>query len=195
MKAIKIFGYIILLFILFIIGFLFYMGGFSKIEISRGDFGPTEIIFSTHRGAYRNIGNSWNKFQKDLETANLKECDALAIYLDPPGTPEDQLRSILACKIDALPEESKLSLKTKFKSFTIIKSEAVLSKFPFKNYFSYMLGPMKVYPKFTQYLETEKIQPVVAYELYGVMDKTKEIEFVMPLGTTKEIYQSLYDAF
>jgi hypothetical protein len=40
-----------------------------------------------------------------------------------------------------------------------------------------MIGPMKVYPKFTQYMKEKKYKPVLSFEIYDM--SKKKIIFVM----------------
>ena len=195
MKLLKIAGVIFGLFIALMLGMYIYLGGFSSVVVERGEFGPAEIVYSTHRGPYKGIGESWTKFQKQWETAGLTECDSLALYLDPPGTPEANLRSILACRIDALPAAQKTAVKTKLKHFNNPKSKAVISSFPFKSGASFVLGPKKVYPEFTKILEKEKLMPPLGIETYGVMKTIKSIGFVMPIEGDKAAYKQLFESF
>lgn len=195
MKLIKIAGVIFGLFIALMLGMYAYLGGFSSVVVERGEFGPAEIVYSTHLGPYKGIGESWTKFQKQWEAAGLTECDSLALYLDPPGTPEANLRSILACRIDALPDAQKAAVKAKLRHFVVPKSKAVVSSFPYKSGASFVLGPMKVYPAFKKVLEQEKLMPPLGIEIYGVMKKIKSIGFVMPIEGDRKVYQPLMDAF
>lgn len=173
-----------------------WLGGFSTVTTSRGEIGPWEVVYSTHTGAYKNLSQSWSKFQKEWEAAGLKECDSLAVYLDPPGTPEEKLRSVIACRIDNLTPAEKTALRSKLRNFVIPKSRAVLAKFPYKNPASYFIGPMKVYPEFKKVLEKEKAMPPVGIETYGTMTSpAREMGYAMPTDSARSDYQKLIDAF
>ena len=102
MKILKTLLVIIVILAGAITGIYAWLGGFSTVAVNRGEIGPWEIVYSTHKGPYKNLNKSWTKFQKDWEAAGLKVCNSLAVYLDMPGTPEDQLRSAIACRIDEL---------------------------------------------------------------------------------------------
>lgn len=195
MKLLKIVGIVIALIGAAIIGMYAYLGGFSKVEVTRGEFGPEKIIFFIHKGPYRNLAASWMEFEKQVKAAGLAECESLAVYLDPPTVPEEKLRSVLACRTSGLPESERLALEKTFKSFTIPRLTGLSSTFPFKSNFSYMLGPMKVYPEFGKAAEKETAKPVIGIEIYGVPGKMKEIRFFMPLGDSPADYQALYQAF
>lgn len=178
-----------------IAGVFAYMGGFQKVEIARGSFGPAEIIFSTHRGPYREIGESWTDFVEDLEDVGFTRCDALAIYLDPPDAAPEDLRSILACRIDALGEAERSMLIDRFGHAVLPRTEAFTASFPYKNYASYFLAPMKVYPAFARHDGGEAGDPLLAIEIYGVEGEFDEIGFALPIGADRADYQALYDAF
>ena len=173
-----------------------YMGGFNKVEVTRGSFGPTEIAYTTYRGSYTQIGASWLAFAEELElTAGLTRCDALAVYLDEPDTaPEDQ-RAIMGCRTDGLNWAEKKSLYENFPLTVLPQSETLSASFPLKNFFSYILGPLKVYPAFAEYAEGHDLETVLAIELYGVDGEEEEIRYLMPVGIDESAYQDLYDAF
>ena len=178
-----------------LIGMYAYLGGFRPVTVSRGEQSSAEIVYSTHRGPYKDLHKSWSKFKAEWEAAGLADCDALAVYLDPPGTPEEKLRSIIACRIDSLPAEQKAGIKAKLPSFTIPRSRAILSSFPYRNPISYFIGPTKVYPEFQKALSNEATPPV-AIETYGSMSRpAEEIGFSMPLESSRADYAKLIDAF
>lgn len=172
-----------------------YLGGFGSVEVSEADFSSKEVIFVTHKGPYENLSQSWSDFQKKWEKAGLKDCDSLAVYLDAPDTAPEKLRSILACNVSHLEQSQKESLKTAFSSFVLPGSKALTSSFPFKNEFSYFLGPMKVYPEMQRVLTDKKIKPTVAIETYGDAKNNSKIGYVMPIEGSIQDYQKLYDAF
>lgn len=177
------------------VGYYGYLGGFHDVKIERGAFGPDEIIYATHRGPYENIGEGWQQFQDEMTRAGIGQCDGMGIYLDPPDVPPQDLRSVLGCRTDTMPESEKAVAKENFPSFVLPRSDALLSMFPYKNYFSYILAPMKVYPEIEKVVIREGLEPSVGIELYGVMGESSDIRFVVPIGIDKSEYQPLYDAF
>lgn len=195
MNALKSIGLLVVFVFAAVAAIYGYMGGFVAVKIEQGAFGPSEIIYSTHVGPYQEIGESWARFDEEWQEAGLNSCDSLAIYLDPPDTPPEELRSILACQIDALTEDDKAALKEEFPSFVMPQSDALLSAFPFRNFASYMLAPRKVYPEMQKRMTAKNIVPPVGVELYGDMDNVREIRFAIPYGVDKTAYQPLFDAF
>lgn len=196
MKAVKIIAVVLGVLIAALAGFYAYLGGFSSVTVTRGELNSMEIVYSLHRGAYKDLHKSWTRFQTEWEAAGLSECDTLAVYLDPPGTPDDKLRSVIACRIDSLSKEQKDRVKAKLPSFIIPRSKAVLASFPYRNPASFFLGPSKVYPAFHAELQKDKLTPPVAIETYGSTAKPAEsIGFAMPLESQRSDYQKLIDAF
>ncbi|HMY11588.1 MAG TPA: hypothetical protein PKG67_03210 [Turneriella sp.] len=196
MKILKTLLVIIVILAGAITGIYAWLGGFSTVAVNRGEIGPWEIVYSTHKGPYKNLNKSWTKFQKDWEAAGLKVCNSLAVYLDMPGTPEDQLRSAIACRIDELAPAEKAALRGKLPAFVIPKSRAVMATFPYKNPASYFVGPMKVYPAFHKVMTQQKLLAPVGIETYGATNKPAEqIGYAMPVDSKRSDYQKLIDSF
>ena len=195
MKAIKIAGVFVSLIFIPAVVFYAYMGGFTKIEIVEKNTEPFEFIFSTHLGPYENLGKSWKQFEGKFKEAGLEDCDALGVYLDPPGTPKEKLRTVLGCKIDHLGDEKKLEIKQKFPFFVFPTSKGLFTQFPFRNELSYMFAPMRVYPKFQKTLEKQSNLPLIALELYGFESSRKKIEFFLPMESNELDRDRLISAF
>ena len=172
-----------------------YMGGFYKVKVEQTQSPQMDIIFTTHLGPYENLSQSWDAFYADLITADLTDCSGLGVYLDSPDTPPEEIRSIIGCDISSLDEGVKLSLQSKFSSFTLPSGTMVTGTFPFKNEMSYFLAPMKVYPAFQRELNVEELTLPVAIELYGKQGESDQIIFMAPLNLGTEDYQPLFDAF
>ncbi|HBS05220.1 MAG TPA: hypothetical protein DEA96_09660 [Leptospiraceae bacterium] len=181
--------------VMIFLGLFAYMGGFSSVQVSEVTFGPHTIIYATHRGPYEEIGSSWEKFQSRWEKAGLKECKSLAIYLDPPDTPPEKLRSILGCNVEHLDASEQEKLAQEFPVFEIPAMQSMRSEFPYRNMLSFMLGPIKVYPEFQKVMEEKKLQPPVAFEIYGDPDHIEHIEFIMPMEEPRTTFAPLEDAF
>ncbi|TGM22512.1 GyrI-like domain-containing protein [Leptospira meyeri] len=196
MKKGKNIGITIVVLVLLGIAFYSYMGGFQQVTVNRESFGPTEIFYTTHKGPYNEIGNSWDRFQKEWESVGITSCDSLAIYLDEPDTEPTKLRSVLGCRWEGLSAEQKKQVTSKFKTFSIPQMNGLSASFPFKNFLSYFLAPTKVYPKFQEILTTESSQTSVAIEIYGGSSlSVNSIGFFMPIGVSREVFKSLEEAF
>jgi len=196
MKLMKTIGIVLGILIFIGISFYAYMGGFKTIEVKHQSFGPVEVFIYTHKGPYQNLNQSWEKFQKEWESIGITECNSLAIYLDPPGTPPENLRSILGCRMSGITENQIKSIQSKFVTFQIPQSDCLTTTFTFKNVFSYFLAPTKVYPKFQEMLTNESGKTSVAIEVYGGSAKfVDHIEFYMPLGISRDVFLPLEKLF
>ena len=183
------------------IGFAAYIGAFKPVEISRGSFGPVTFVYGTHVGPYSKLSESWTAFLTETSAQGLEACESLAAYLDPPGTPQDEKRAILGCRIDGLPEEARDRAVAALPVFELRETEALLGAFPYKNVASYWVGPMRVYPEMAKEIDQLDAPPVISIEVYGVGDANgvvgefEEIVFAMPLDLDRADIAPLEAAF
>ena len=181
--------------LLFLVGYYGYLGGFQSVKVQKEIFAAKEVVFGTHRGHYKTLNISWDKFIAKLKTAGLETCDSYGVYLDPPETTKEDLRSILACTLTGLSPELIDRLKKEFPTFVLPEMEVYASTFPHKNEASFFVAPFKVYPEFQKLIATDAIRPSVAIEAYGAIKDTGKIHFYMPANTERSAFQPLMDAF
>ena len=191
----KIFAALIVALVAIVAGLYAYMGGFHSVQIARGAVEPMEIAYAAHKGSYATIGESWGDFAEAWEEAGLGPCDALAVYLDPPDTPPEDLRSILACRIDGLNEERRAAAAEAFPTFTTPASPALTASFPYKNELSFVFAPLKVYPEMQKRMQADAITASVGIELYGPIEEIEEIRFATPFDVAEPAYDPLRQAF
>jgi hypothetical protein len=129
------------------------------------------------------------------QEAQLGTCLTMGVYLDPPGTPDDKLRSLIGCRIDGWTEEQKAAARAKFPTLTIPASEAYRAKFPFRNFLSFFFAPTRVYPKIDEQIAKDGNQNFIGMEMYGPIDNIQEIDFAVPAVSDRTPYQPLYDVF
>lgn len=195
MAVLKVISGVIAALLILNLVFFAYLGGFKQVEVERGAYGPAEIVYTTHRGSYQTIGKSWEKFQAEWEAKGLDRCDSLAVYLDPPDAPKESLRSVLGCRIDGPAEAEQAKWRAAFPGVMLPRSDALISPFPYKNYASFILAPMKVYPVMQKRMIADGHHGAVAIEEYGVIGESKQIRIIMPVGVDRSEYQPLMDAF
>ncbi len=177
----KYFGIIASAIVLFIVVFFFYMGTFSQVSITEQEKGPYTFSYVEHVGPYHEVGSVMTDLDNKMRDLGFNSTDGLGIYYDDPKkTPKEKLR----CKVGSIITASdmdKIEANRGTLNFeTIEKKKYIVSEFPIKNMFSYMLGPMKVYPAFGKYLDEKKItRPDKGLELYDMTNK--KIIFMMEL--------------
>ena len=123
MGVLKAIGGLLVLLLVIAVAFYGYLGGFGKVTVERGAYGPAEIVYATHRGAYETIGKSWEQFQANWEAKGLDRCNSLAVYLAPPDTRKEDLRSVIACRIDGLAEEEQAKWRGAFPGVMLPQSD------------------------------------------------------------------------
>ncbi|MBW0432675.1 GyrI-like domain-containing protein [Leptospira yasudae] len=131
-----------------LVGFLFYMGAFDRVQVREETQGPFYILSHERIGDYRNVGLTFEVLQKELPEKGFKDFKLFGIYLDNPNeVPKDKLRSevgaIFAEPISKIPDGLSIELKAR----TIPAKKYLVAEFPLKNFLSIFLGIYKVYPK------------------------------------------------
>ena len=195
MKILKLLLGLILILVLLAVGGYTYMGGFSTPVVLEKRLGAIDVVYATHRGSYSKLSESWTPFMAKTQELGLEECNGLAFYLDPPDTPEADLRTIIGCRIDGLGAGIQSKLKEHFPVFFFPGARTLHGSFPYVNVFSFMLGPTRVYPEMQKILEDTGAKPPVAIEIYGPVSGLEEIHYYMPLDSGPATYQTLLAAF
>jgi hypothetical protein len=172
-----------------------YMGGFRTVVVTKTQFGPVEFVFAKHAGSYSDLNKTWGQFMPKWTEAKLGTCLTMGVYLDPPGTPDEKLRSFIGCRIDGWTEEQKSAARAAFPTLTIAASEAYTATFPFRNFLSFFFAPTKVYPAIATEIAKDGNQNAIGIEFYGAFDDIRDIQFVVPAVKDASAYQNLYDAF
>ncbi len=196
MKGLKIFGIVVIILVLVGLIEYAYLGGFSTVQVAQSEWGPVNIIAYRHKGPYADLRHSWTEFRGQWEKAGLKECESLAVYLDPPETPPEKLRSILGCRLDHLPAAQQAELRKAFLHLTIPRRSGLSASFPFKNVLSFWVGPTKVYPAIhKQFSMMSGATMQVAVETYGHPDRIQEVGFFMPTNATDADFEPFRKVF
>ena len=177
------------------LGFYAYMGGFHAVTVTKGPFGPVEFVYAKHAGSYAKLNETWGAFMPKWVEAKLGTCLTMGVYLDPPGTPDENLRSLIGCRIDGWTEEQKAAARAKFPTLTIAASEAYMASFPFRNFLSFFYAPTKIYPAIDAEIAKDGNQNMIGMEFYRSFDDIRDIQFVVPAAKDRSAYQNLYDAF
>lgn len=145
--------------------------------------GPYVMAYVTFTGEYKNVGPTMNKLYANLSGAGIISRTGAGIYYtDPATTSGDSLRSDVGSIID-VQQAKKLDKRSKdYKIQIITGGNKVIVEFPYKNSFSYMVGPIRAYPVMNKYLqekgykaETPRIElyDMTAKKIYYMADIVK----------------------
>ena len=159
-KIILAVGIIALILFMGLIGFAWYMGAFSSVDITTAEKGPYHFIYMEHLGPYYEVVNKINEVENYLKKHNIEYKNAAGIYFDDPAkVKEEDLKSYAGFIVN-----DSLAVEKPFHYTKINRRQVVVAKieaFP-------MIAPFKVYPAFHEWLENNKNIEIVAppLELY-----------------------------
>jgi hypothetical protein len=160
---------VLVILIVAIVGFLAYLGAFSSLEVTEKVTGPYNMAYVDFTGEYAKTGPVFSQVFTIANQAGLKSTKGIGIYLDDPKvTPKEKQRSQIGVVVEK-EELAKISLlKDKLKIKHLPAADSVVIAFPLKNILSYMIGPMKAYPKFAQYLSGKNLKVINCLEVYDM---------------------------
>ena len=139
-----------------IAAFLYYLGIFQKMEVSESSFGPYQVLYREHKGAYEKVGEVFREMMDYQEKVKINSEMMFGIYYDDPEKIEEhKLRSEIGLVLNKedhkrLKAENK-DEKIKFKS--IPRREYIFTIFPYKNMASAFIGIFKAYPTIDTYVD------------------------------------------
>jgi len=161
---------------------LWYFGGFVSIDVKNSKAGGFLVAGIENIGPYDKVGPVMAKSDSLLRSLHIACDQGIGIYYDNPRViPKAKCRSFLGfvlsnlSVIDSITHEAILNKGMKF--LPIENKDAIIAEFPIKNIFSYMIGPMRAYPKLIDYQSKHHIKPTKMFEIYDL--KAKKIVFVM----------------
>ena len=165
-------------------GFLFYMGMLSNYEIQKREIGPFNYVYEPYVGPYPETGKVGMEIYNSLKDDGIDSEIGLGIYFDNPEvTPSNQLRSEMGSVLTDSDYEKLPSFADKYDYKIVPKTNSLVVEFPIRNFLSYMMGPMKVYPLMESYMEKNGYvvtEEDVGIEIYD-MEKNVII-YALPLN-------------
>lgn len=173
-KFLKILGVLAIV----LISFLAYEGLFSTATAFEGEEGGYQLIGLDHKGAYKNIGNAFEKLRKMTQAAGIQDAKFAGVYFDDPEkVKEENLRSFAAVIIENQEQAQKLAKLEGMHPFTIEKGHAVICDMKTRDFVSTIIAITKAYPALGDYAKKHpfKTMPKHFYELY----KEGSTRFVM----------------
>lgn len=159
-----------------------YYGGFTTPEFQIKKDGGYLLVYQELRGDYKYSGQAIQRVNDALtKQCNVEPIDGFGTYYDNPALIEtSKLRSDVGSIVNIKDSARLSSLEADYKVKIMPQAMYVTTEFPFKGSISIMLGVMKVYPAFNQYVQKHALQnegPIT--EIY--MMKQEKIRYLQEL--------------
>lgn len=173
MKTLKIILIALLILILLVVGLYWYVGGFYSVTIKKEIADGYFVAGKEFTGPYNKIMPTMNYVDSALRSKGINCTVGFGIYYDDPKvTPQENCRSFVGNVINKSDSTTlEVIKKLGLRSDSVANAPALIIEFPIRSSMSYMVGPMKVYPAFTKYLEENKLQGTFSMEVYDVPNK------------------------
>lgn len=177
---------LILLFslIILVIGVLAYHDFFVNPQVTEKEMGPYTIAVKRFVGGYYKVGPTMTEVDTWLRSIGVNSTRGVGLYYDDPAKQkENELRSDVGNILEKVDKKILEKIKEKLEVKDIKKQKMVVVKYPIKSPFSYMLGPMKVYPAINKYWQEKKYpmnkEGSFGMEIYDIPGKTTY--YLMPI--------------
>jgi type II secretory pathway pseudopilin PulG len=179
MKIFKIALVVIVVIVVLLTSLVWYLGFFTNINVEDKLEGGYTLVGKEYIGTYAGSGKFMVEVDKELNNLGITSQKGFGVYYNDPKTvPADKCRSyvgdVLEEKYSGKIEELKLK---GFKIDTIPLAKSIVAYFPIKSDLSYMIGPIKVYPEFTKFINENGYKVVTSIEIYDTSEK--RIEYIM----------------
>lgn len=167
--ALMIFGALVIV----LLGFMAYLGVFSSIKVTEKTTGPYFYVYKEFVGDYTKTGKVFDDVWLTLEKNKIAYHYGIGIYFDnPENTPAEKLRSHCGVSLDKGDIPRALAADKTLKAGEIKQATRAFVAFPIKNFFSYFIGPLKVYPALMEYAKANGYEEmVVGIEVYDNANK------------------------
>ncbi|MCU0641345.1 MAG: hypothetical protein MUC35_04575 [Candidatus Margulisbacteria bacterium] len=157
---------------LVIVVWLVYMGVFTKLTVTEREIGPYTLVYEEYVGPYSDTGRVIQRVYDGCTQEGVMTTKGFGIYLtSPKETAWDKSRSEIGCVLEPQDLGKARMLARKFRLKVWPKTKCLVTEFPIKNNFSYMIGPMKAYPELNKAMETRKLKLGTCMELYDLPAK------------------------
>ncbi|MDR0972335.1 MAG: GyrI-like domain-containing protein [Bacteroidales bacterium] len=148
----KIIIWIITLAIIFA-GLYAYFGGFNKIEIKTLNYGGEKIISKPLKGDISAVGELSNSIAEELSSEyDITNYKKVVIYYNNQEDEASNLKADVGCLAEDVSHNRLEQASKTFELKTIPKREYLVIEFPYRGYFSSIIGKRRVYPKIEEYL-------------------------------------------
>ena len=154
-----------------------WLGGFGRIKFTLQEAGGETLIYESHTGDYKNVGEVIDKMYYALLNEEKVEClRGFGIYYDNPRKVEKaKLRSDVGNILENHTPELLQQLEGKYKIKTLEKQKFLVAEFPYKSRLSIIMGIMRVYPAMTRHIHKHNLsEEGFVMEIYDVPGKKIE---------------------
>lgn len=171
-----------------IIGYVLYSGLLSDITVLTGPPPIAKITFAYkfEQGPYQNC----KQLFKEAHDIGPKLACIGVFYDDPKEVPEPQCRYVVGSILSEGEKEANKELLMRYKTsgFKIFSfpevTHAVTTSFPFRTFFSVLLGVRRVYPRLSHYIKERKLCAHPCIEIY----REGQIQYMIPLTQQGDFY-------
>jgi len=164
-------------------GVILLSAGYTQnVTVTEKDLPAMEIVYEDFTGPYSKTGKVMDDLYQSLKKDGINPVQGIGLYFDnPENVPQDKLRSKVGSVIPAVSADQLSMLKKKYKTLTVPAGKYLYSSFPKKNVFSYMVGPMKVYPVIGRYITEKAITPKAEYSIEIYDEPNSMIVYAMKI--------------
>lgn len=150
-----------------------YVGFFNEVKIEEKKEGGYKVVGMEFTGPYSKVGRLMTDVDKKLKDMGIESTRGFGIYYDDPKViPSEKCRSFAGNILEEKYFDKAQELESSgFRVDSVPIKNAVVAEFPIKNSLSYMIGPMKVYPAFSEYLNKKGYKPDLSMEVYDIPNK------------------------
>ena len=157
--------------------FYIYVGAYKDVQISLEEKGPFHFVYLEHIGAYHFISGNIQEVEAWAAKHNLPCPSTYGEFLDDPNAvDQDRLRSHVGCILTTKPNAPLIDGSAYEER---PKREYVVARFSGAP----GIGSFKVYPKITEYLETQRLKnDGPAIEIYNINGDQVTTEYLIPVA-------------
>ncbi len=180
-KVIKIILIVLGVLVVSVFLFLAYMGMFSTPKAEEMVIGPYIYLYEEYVGPYMNSGQIFIKVDQVIKKEGIIAEKGIGIYLDNPSKVDpEKCRSLCGSIVSESDLRKAPQLKKALKVGRLSNKKRIVVKFPIRNRFSFIVGPIKCYPVLEKFITEKGYKlPDTGIEIYDMT--AKEIMFIMEI--------------
>jgi len=150
------------------LSYAYYLGAFTKINVSEKEMGPFYFVYMPYKGDYAKVGPVMNKVCGKLTTEfNIRPIRMMGIYYSNPKTTKTaDLKSDVGCLLEKSDAAKADVIMKKMRVRIMFPKKYCTAEFPMMNQMSIILGIMKAYPEITKYMASKGYKMTPAMEIY-----------------------------